>query len=711
MVTRKVATLACVLASGVTSLSAQNTFAESSEWGTAPQTNRFIVHHRDTGAVATQGDMTRVQIQSAQSARISSQVQQDVQFVRTTEDGYSVYQLNDMLSNNDVESMTATLSADPDILFAEPDYIMQIKRTPNDSRYSQQWHYFENTGGMNLPAAWDITTGSEDVVVAVLDTGVLPHADLRDNLLPGYDFISDARAGNDGDGRDDDASDAGDATYAGQCGNGFPRRDEPSSWHGTHVAGTIAAVGNNGTGVTGVSWNSKILPVRVLGICGGYTSDIAAGMRWAAGLSVPGVPANPNPAKILNMSLGGTAPCSRSYRQAIADVRTTGATIVVAAGNESHDASRSTPANCGGVLVVGATDRNGGQAYYSNYGSTVDVSAPGGELSGTAANAVLSTHNSGSRAPGSDSYSYQQGTSMATPHVAGAAALLYSVNPDLTGDRVREVLMSTARSFPVTNSRDQCSTSLCGTGIVDVEAALLEVGATTNPDPDPDPVSAKELSNGDTEANLSGAARSELHYTLEIPEGATNLVLTLSGGTGDADLYLRKGQKPTANDWDNRSYESANNERIEIAEPEAGTYFVMVRGYAAYSGASLSVSFDAPATDAVYFENTDNVQIPDNSSQGARSTIEVTRSGASGTVSVSVDIRHTYRQDLTVRLIAPTGARATLVDKEGGSADNLTRTFSVNAGDVPAQGTWTLEVVDSAAQDTGYINSWNMTFE
>ena len=184
--------------------------------------------------------------------------------------------------------------------------------------------------------------------------------------MPGYDFINDVTVSNDGDGRDTDPSDPGD--YG--CGNG-------SSWHGTHVSGTIGAASNNGVGVTGVNWVSKILPARVLGVCGGYISDIADAIRWSAGIAVAGVPTNANPARVENLSLGGTEACSNTMQSAINDAVTRGTVVVVAAGNENADASTSEPANCDNVIAVGATTRTGGRASFSNYGSRVTLSAPG----------------------------------------------------------------------------------------------------------------------------------------------------------------------------------------------------------------------------------------------------------------------------------------------------------------------------------------------
>jgi serine protease len=244
--------------------------------------------------------------------------------------------------------------------------------------------------------------------------------DLAEQILPGYDFITDSAMANDGDGRDSDPTDPGDWVQAGECGGGEPQQDIPSSWHGTHVAGTIAAKTNNDIGVSGVAWEAKLLPVRVLGKCGGYTSDIADGMRWAAGAAVTGVPDNPNPAKVLNLSLGALGECSQTYGEAIEAVRAQGASVVIAAGNSNQDASQYRPANCPGVITVAATKRDGGRAYYSNFGTTVDVAAPGGQTfdpvsnTPTTTDGVLSTLNAGQTTPGTDDYyGFYQGTSMA----------------------------------------------------------------------------------------------------------------------------------------------------------------------------------------------------------------------------------------------------------------------------------------------------------
>ena len=387
-----------------------------------------------------------------------------------------VLEIGANLSIDDVKTLAAGLTDDPQIAYAEPDYFMQTMRTPNDPRYNEQWHYFESTAGINLPSAWDITTGSSSVVVGVIDTGILNHADLQPNVVAGHDFISNSWIANDGNGRDSNPADPGDSLQVGDCGsqNGqpVPTRVVSSSWHGSHVAGTIAAASNNSVGVSGIAWGAKILPLRALGRCGGYSSDIIDAMRWAAGLSVHNMPSNPNPAKVLNLSLGGTSySCPQSYQNAIDEITSAGVTVVVAAGNSNQSASLATPANCDNIITVAAINRAGNRSWYSNYGSFIDIAAPGGETY-ILGNGVLSTANTGLTTPSLDSYEYYQGTSMATPHVAGVAALIYSLRPNITPARLEELMKNSARAF---SSGSTCSTTNCGAGILDAASVLRAV--------------------------------------------------------------------------------------------------------------------------------------------------------------------------------------------------------------------------------------------
>jgi len=402
-------------------------------------------------------------------------------------------------------------AARPDVEYAQLNYILRISdRTPNDPRYPEQWHYFSNgtgpgqsPGGINLPKAWDVSTGSNAIVVAVIDTGILPnHPDIQGspNLVAGYDMISDAFIGNDGGGRDSDPTDPGDAAAAGECYPGSPAL--PDSWHGTHVAGTIG-VGNtnNGIGVAGINWNVKLQAVRVLGKCGGTTADINDGIRWAAGLSVPGVPSNSTPAKVINMSLGTPPgnPCSLSpsTQSAINDAVAMGATVVVAAGNDATDASQVFPASCNNVITVAASDFRGHlAARYSNFGATVEIMAPGGDVrrddngDGRPDGVLSMVH------PNAGTYAYYNGTSMAAPHVAGVAALVLAQQPSLLPSQVLAKLQGNA--LPRTAA--QCPQP-CGAG-------LLSAVAPGTPPPPPPPVAVSlKLDSNDLQTGESTTAR------------------------------------------------------------------------------------------------------------------------------------------------------------------------------------------------------------
>jgi serine protease len=386
--------------------------------------------------------------------------------VRRATNGAQIMRLSNSLGKEEMSQLVKDLAADPNVEYAEEDRMMQPLLTPNDTYYSAQWHYYEATGGLNLPSAWDRATGT-GIIVAVIDTGYRPHADLAANIVGGYDMISDTFVSRDGNGRDSSALDPGDWTTGNDCGSNAPSN---SSWHGTHVAGTIAARTNNGVGVAGVAFNARVLPVRVLGRCGGYTSDIADGIVWASGGAVAGVPTNPNPARVASLSLGGAGACDTTTQNAVNTARARGTVVIVAAGNSNANASGFSPANCTGVITVAATNRSGGRAYYSNFGSIVDVAAPGGDTRTSSANGIASTLNSGTTTPGNDAYAYYQGTSMATPHVSGVAALMLSVKPSLTPAQVESILKSTTRAFPATCSQ-------CGTGIVNATAAVAAAAA------------------------------------------------------------------------------------------------------------------------------------------------------------------------------------------------------------------------------------------
>ena len=448
-------------------------------------TNQIIVQYKTSSSARLQPARAGLMERLSQVAGAS------LQYQRAMSGDAHVLRLPGKLPLDQVQVIVARLRTSPDIQYAEPDQIrypilgpMDVAQapaflSPNDTQYANQWHYYE-TWGMNAPAAWDITTGSASIVVAVIDTGITNHSEFVGRTVPGYDFINEVQTANDGNLRDNDPSDPGDWITSAENGSGFFAgcQIHDSSWHGTHVAGTIGAASNNGVGVAGINWNSKILPVRVLGKCGGYDSDIADGMRWSAGLAVSGVPANANPAKVLNLSLGGQSACGTTYQNAINAITAAGAVVVVAAGNNNVDASGFTPANCTGVITVASTGRTGNRAYYSNYGTSVEISAPGGDQSGGNANGVLSTLNTGTQGPVADTYVYYQGTSMAAPHLSGVVSLLLSLNPALTPAQVLQILQSTVKVFPIGGT---CTTSNCGSGIVNAGAALSSLSPTATP--------------------------------------------------------------------------------------------------------------------------------------------------------------------------------------------------------------------------------------
>ncbi|WP_327327483.1 S8 family serine peptidase [Streptomyces sp. NBC_01210] len=522
---------------------------------------------------------------------------ESLSFERRLAGGAALVNLGGKASKNDLAEVLDAFRADPSVASVEPDiraYAMAV--TPNDTEYTKQWDLFEATGGMNVPGAWDKTTGS-GVTVAVIDTGYAAHTDVAANVVSGYDFISTAADARDGNGRDSDAKDEGDwSATDGECGTGSKASN--SSWHGTHVAGTIAATAGNSKGVAGIAYNAKIQPVRVLGKCGGSSADIADAITWASGGTVPGVPANPNPAKVINMSLGGaSATCPSVYQNAINGAVSRGTTVVVAAGNSNANASGFTPANCSGIINVASTSREGNRSFYSNFGSIVDVSAPGGETRRatdtpgtvtTPENGILSTLNSGATTQSTENYKPYQGTSMAAPHIAGLAALLKSAKSTLTPVEIEAAIKSNARPLPGT------CTGGCGTGIADAAKTVNAVTGTT-------------------------------------------------GGTT--------------------------------------------------------------------FSNTADVTIADNSTVSSSIAVTGLSGNAPAALKVNVDIKHTWRGDLAIDLIAPDGTVRNLkTSSSSDSADNVLATYTVDASSEVAGGTWKLQVRDVASGDTGYIDSWSLTF-
>jgi serine protease len=519
-----------------------------------PPTARVIVAYRD-GAGLTAAHPWRKGA-SAADVRRASQKRADALTRRagvalTT--GRAIGQRAQVLMAHGIDSATlaSRLAADPDVAYAVVDQRRRALTVPNDPLFSAgsavnlqtltggpvagQWYLREPTdlfrSATNAQAAWARSTGA-DVVVAVLDTGVLfDHPDLRSAVLPGYDMVGygaiqaggqdliqkAVASANDGDANDPDASDPGDwVTLAEAASGAYGSKCQPSesSWHGTRVAGIVAAATNNGIGMAGLAYGAKVLPVRVLGKCGGYDSDITAGMLWAAGIDQAGLPGSTTPAKVLNLSLGGGSPGCAAYQNAIADVTARGAVVVAAAGN-SDGGPVGVPARCPGVIAVAGLRHAGTKVGFSDLGPEITISAPGGNcvnsgLGQPCLYPILTTSNSGLRGPAAggsrytDSFDISVGTSFATPMVAATAALILSVRPDLSPDQVKSALQSSARPFPTSGAdnsivpflevrrcdqpnrfdpnsekdnyeRDTqcyCTTALCGAGMLDAAVAL-----------------------------------------------------------------------------------------------------------------------------------------------------------------------------------------------------------------------------------------------
>ncbi|WP_327318516.1 S8 family peptidase [Streptomyces sp. NBC_01235] len=582
---------ALLTAASTASAAAQETVSQGStvpaaQTEAAPGTpaERLIVGYKSGAAEAKSNPAAQ-----ADAAAKGKESGEDVDFQRRLGTGAALVDLGDDLTKADVADVVARYQADPQVAYVVPDRLNKPKADPNDTEYTKQWDLFESTAGMNVPGAWATSTGT-GVTVAVIDTGYVAHTDLAANIVGGYDFIADTAVSVDGDGRDSNPADPGDWYNANDCGSGIPASN--SSWHGTHVAGTIAAVTNNNKGVAGIAYGAKISPVRVLGKCGGYDSDIIDAITWASGGTVSGVPANSNVAKVINMSLGGDGACTSATQSAITAAVNRGTTVVVAAGNENDNVANHSPGNCNNVISVAATNRSGAKASYSNYGSLVDISAPGGQTSTGTANGILSTLNSGTKTPSSESYAYYQGTSMATPHIAGLVALVKSANSSLTPAQIETAIKNNARALP-----GSCSGG-CGAGLAD----------------------------------------------------AAKTVQAVSGSGG--------------------------------------------------------------STGGTTFSNTTAVSIPDNGSAIESSIAVSGRTGnAPSALQVGVDITHTYRGDLVIDLVAPDGTAYRLKSASASdSADNVNTTYSVDASNETANGTWKLRIQDTAAQDTGKLNSWKLTF-
>jgi serine protease len=378
-------------------------------------------------------------------------------------------------SPSQLAQMADAVQQDGAVQYADPVKRAFAAAAPNDPFFPQQWSLSDPLSGVNAEAAWAIQPNSSAVVVAVVDTGILPHPDLDGRVLAGFDFITDPEFARDGDGRDPNPRDEG--TWGSDSECGFA---QDSFFHGLFVSGLIAANTNNGTGIAGLTTGAMILPVRALGKCGeGTFDDILAGVLWASGVPIAGIPPNTTPAKVINLSLGGFGACDQSIQEAIDIALAQGTVVVAAAGNDASDVEEFTPANCSGIITVAAHSQAATLASYSNFGLRINVSAPGGDLPDSGL--MISTSNDGTTVPQNPAYVAARGTSFAAPMVSGTAALMIARNPMLTGGTVLDTITGTARDFPFASFCSQAS--ICGTGLLDAAAAVASTlpGGTTPP--------------------------------------------------------------------------------------------------------------------------------------------------------------------------------------------------------------------------------------
>jgi serine protease len=598
------------------------------------ESHRFIVKMKASSTSKIQSVSAQSDAVSAKSAMQSLAVRAKVNVTasRLITKDMQVMQWEPQVAGESSDAVMERLRADPDVEYVEIDHRRYAQAVPNDPLFSGQW-FLQNAqpAASNATMAWDTTTGSNGVIVAVLDTGIrYGHTDLRDTtnslnrLLPGYDFVSPDGSNSfitagDGDGRDSDPSDPGDFATTDQA-NASPFSCTPSnsSWHGTRVSGMIAALSNNGSGVAGMMWSGWILPVRVLGKCGGYDSDILAAMLWAAGIHVDGVPDNQFPAKIENLSLGSTGQCTASYQSVVTQVAAKGVLVVVSAGNEGGPVGA--PANCNGAMAIAGIRHAGTKVGFSSLGTQVAISAPGGNCvnaSGTCLFSLDTTSNSGTQTPATSNFTDMTntnlGTSFSAPIVSGIAGLMLSVNGNLKSSQLMARLKEGAVPFPVSSdatvptcqipssatglqtSECNCTTSTCGAGMANaansVNAALRPIAAVA--------LSTGTVTPGSTiTLNGSGSAAACNHT---VTTYAWSTVTGSSGGIANANSSTATVTAPAAG--------SMYTVRLTVTD-ESGkqdTADVVVSSTGATSSAPTSagtsacltaVSYSAPATAA-----------------------------------------------------------------------------------------------------------------
>ncbi len=604
-----------------------------------------------------------------------------------------------------VDDVLNAYKARTDVEYAQYDFRVQVAATPNDPRYSSQWglHNIGQTGGLNdadidAPEAWNTTTGSRSIIVGVIDTGIdYNHPDLAANIWRNTREIA-------GNGIDDD-------------GNGF--RDDIRGWdfanndadpfddnaHGTHVAGIIGAVGNNGVGIAGVAWNVQLMPLKFLTASGsGATSGAVSAINYAVA----------NGAKILNNSWGGGG-FNQALNDAVSRARAAGVIFVAAAGNSNsnNDAVPSYPANINydNVISVAATDSSDRRASFSNYGATtVDIAAPGVGILSTTPN---------------NTYSSFSGTSMATPFVAGAAALVWSANPNLTYSQVISRLYTTADRITGLNglvangARLNVNRALTGTTPVDSTAPRV-LSATFGGDTSSITSATVTFSEAMQASTVTASS-----VRLLSPSGQSIPLTSIVAGNGNSSFTLNFARQTTAGTYSLIVEPTVADTAGNRLNQDGDTTF----GEATQDRFTGTRAIAAVVTNT--FTSTTQVTIRDNAT--ISSSLIVSSNLTIDDIDFKVNLRHTYDSDLIITAIHPDGTRVTLFNRRGGSGDNLTNTtFSdeattaISAGRAPfsgtfrpetllsafdgksANGTWRLEIRDAATQDTGALLGFSL---
>lgn len=401
----------------------------------------FIVTYREGSAGSIPASHRAKHLERSLQAAFGNARRLTLTQERTLGTGAALMRTNGKLDLAEAKAWAERVAIDPDVVRIEPDVRFHASFVPNDPLFSQQYALQNGVGGARAVQAWDSGAQGQERIVAVVDSGIAAHPDLDDNRLPGYDFIANTFVANDGNGRDADASDPGDWNGASnECYPGSPPRN--SGWHGTHLAGIVAAAANDRVGVAGIAFRAKILPVRVLGRCGGAMSDIADAIQWASGAPVPGVPpVGASQAGVIVLGFTALGPCSPLLQTVINGAVNRGVAVVAGAGNQGANSANYMPANCSNVIVAAASNINGQHAAMSNDGAAVDVHAPGVN--------ILSTLNSGTTTPAAPTHAIYSGTSMAASYVAGMIALMQSkAGPDPSPAQAESIVKTSARTTP-----------------------------------------------------------------------------------------------------------------------------------------------------------------------------------------------------------------------------------------------------------------------